>query len=401
MSEPDPPRPPDRIPGVLAPPRVGPLRADAFPSRLHSERNAAWLGVALGVTFTVCFLTGFLSHLIQHPPGWFVWPSRPAWAYRVTQGVHVATGLASIPLLLAKLWTVYPRLWTWPPVRGVAHLLERVSLVPLVGGSLFLLFSGLGAIARWYPYPFSFPPAHYAAAWITLGALVVHVGAKLGATRLALSSRSTELLEEGAGSASGGLTRRGFLVTTVAATGLITLTTVGQTFRPLARFALLAPRDPRVGPQGFPVNKTANRAVAARATDPGYRLTVEGNVAHPLSLSLADLRALPQHQAVLPIACVDGWSASASWRGVRIRDLLGMAGAPHEPEADVISLQEPGVAYASSSLNRSHAADPDTLLALEVNGEPLHIDHGFPVRLIGPNRPGVMQTKWVTKVVVR
>ena len=399
MNEPS--RPPDRIPGVLAPPRVGPLRADAFPSRLHSERNAAWLGVALGVTFTVCFLTGFLSHLIQHPPGWFVWPSRPAWAYRVTQGVHVATGLASIPLLLGKLWTVYPRLWTWPPVRGVAHLLERVSLVPLVGGSLFLLFSGLGAITRWYPYPFSFPPAHYAASWITLGALVVHVGAKLGATRVALSSRSTELLEEGTGSASGGLTRRGFLVTTIAATGLVTLTTVGQTFRPLARFALLAPRDPRVGPQGFPVNKTADRTVAARATDPTYRLTVEGDVARPLSLSPADLRALPQHQAVLPIACVDGWSATATWRGVRIRDLLGMAGAPTEPEADVISLQEPGVAYASSSLNHFEAADPDTLLALEVNGEPLHIDHGFPVRLIGPNRPGVMQTKWVSKVVVR
>jgi DMSO/TMAO reductase YedYZ molybdopterin-dependent catalytic subunit len=45
-------------------------------------------------------------------------------------------------------------------------------------------------------------------------------------------------------------------------------------------------------------------------------------------------------------------------------------------------------------------ADPDTLLALELNGEPLDLDHGFPVRLIGPNRPGVQQTKWVGRVVV-
>jgi DMSO/TMAO reductase YedYZ molybdopterin-dependent catalytic subunit len=40
------------------------------------------------------------------------------------------------------------------------------------------------------------------------------------------------------------------------------------------------------------------------------------------------------------------------------------------------------------------------LLALEVEGEVLHLDHGYPARLIGPNRPGVMQTKWVTRLVV-
>lgn len=67
---------------------------------------AAWLGVWLGIAFSVCFLTGLLSHGIQHPPSWFLWPSRPVNLYRVTQGLHVATGLATIPLLLAKLWTL-------------------------------------------------------------------------------------------------------------------------------------------------------------------------------------------------------------------------------------------------------------------------------------------------------
>ncbi len=47
------------------------------------------------------------------------------------------------------------------------------------------------------------------------------------------------------------------------------------------------------------------------------------------------------------------------------------------------------------------AHDPDTLLALRVDGERLHLDHGYPLRLIGPNRPGVLQTKWVTRLVVR
>jgi DMSO/TMAO reductase YedYZ molybdopterin-dependent catalytic subunit len=51
-------------------------------------------------------------------------------------------------------------------------------------------------------------------------------------------------------------------------------------------------------------------------------------------------------------------------------------------------------------VNRSHALDPDTLLAMDLNGEPLHLDHGYPVRLIAPNNPGVMQTKWVGRVIV-
>jgi DMSO/TMAO reductase YedYZ molybdopterin-dependent catalytic subunit len=378
--------------------RVGPFREGAFRSRLHSDRIAAVLGIALGVAFAVCFVTGLLSHLIQYPPRWFLWPSRPAGLYRITQGIHVATGIASVPLLLAKLWSVYPRLWRWPPLESVAQALERLSLVPLVGGSLFLLLSGITSIARWHPYSFGFPVAHYWVAWITMGALLVHLGAKWSATRLALFSGEPE---PGPPSA-GGLTRRGFLATVFSATGLLTLLTVGQTVRPLRALSLLAPRDPAFGPQGFPVNRSALVAgVVPLATDPGYRLEVEGRVERPLSLSIEELRNLPQHEEVLPIACVDGWSASPKWRGVRVRDLLDMAGAGDDAEVVVESLQPPGRAFRASTLNRLHARDPATLLALEVNGEPLHLDHGFPVRLIGPNRPGVMQTKWVSRLVVR
>ena len=68
--------------------------------------------------------------------------------------------------------------------------------------------------------------------------------------------------------------------------------------------------------------------------------------------------------------------------------------------AELVESMQPTGLYKSSELNASHASDGDTLLALDVNGEPLHIDHGYPVRLIGPNRPGVMQTKWVARLVV-
>ncbi|HYZ93983.1 MAG TPA: molybdopterin-dependent oxidoreductase [Actinomycetota bacterium] len=376
--------------------RVGPLRAGTFHSDLHQERIGAWLGLALGVAFGTCFLTGLLSHLIQQPPAWFHWPSRPAGLYRITQSLHVATGIAAIPLLLAKLWVVYPHFWTWPPLRSIAHAVERISLFPLISGSLFLLVSGLLNVANWYPWAFFFPRTHYWAAWITIGALVVHIAAKLPITRNALRR-----VREAPGPIRDGLTRRGFLTTVGAGVAAVTVATVGQTLRPLRGVSVLGARDPQVGPQGLPVNKSAASArVLQTARDPGYRLRVEGNVQRPLSLTIDDLRSLPQTEARLPISCVEGWSANASWRGVPVRDLLELAGAPEGASVRVESLQPRGL-YRASELSPGHAADRHTLLATEVNGEELHIDHGYPVRLIGPNRPGVMQTKWVSRLIVR
>lgn len=383
-----------------------PVTSESFASPLHDRRAAAWLGLSLGIAFTTSFATGVLSHLIQQPPGWFLWPSRPAGFYRITQGLHVATGIAAIPLLLAKLWVVYPSFWSWPPVRTATHAVERISLVPLVGGSLFMLFSGVANIARWYPWHFNFTATHYWISWITIGGLVTHIGAKLGVTAEVLRRRSTAAADDEGGEAGDGeavgLSRRGLLGAAFAASGLLTLVTLGQTVRPLDRLGLLAPRRPKVGPQGLPVNKTAVGArVIEAANDPSFRLVVEGRgVAKTLSLSLDDLRAMPQHEAVLPISCVEGWSSTATWSGVRVRHVLEMAGARKGATVKVESLQRKG-AYRSSTLNKHHAADVDTLLALDLFGEPLHIDHGFPVRLIGPNRPGVLQTKWVSRLVVR
>ena len=65
----------------------------------------------------------------------------------------------------------------------------------------------------------------------------------------------------------------------------------------------------------------------------------------------------------------------------------------------VESIQADGP-YRMSRLDAPHAADPLTLIALQLHGEALHVDHGYPARLIAPNRPGVMQTKWVQRVLV-
>ncbi|MBV8159896.1 MAG: molybdopterin-dependent oxidoreductase [Acidimicrobiia bacterium] len=385
-----------------------PLHQGAYRSPLRDERLAAWLGASLGVLFSICFVTGLYSHLHQHPLSWLPLPARPAGLYRVTQGLHVAAGIASLPVLLAKLWVVWPRFVSWPPVKNVAHFVERVGLFPLVAGGLFMVFSGIADVAQWYPWRFGFPAAHYWVAWITVGALLAHLGAKWAIARQALrrpSRRPALVAADPVLGAVGegphaGLSRRGFLATVFGAAGVLTVTTVGQTLTPLQNLAVLAPRDPSAGPQGRPVNRSAaNAGVLQTATSSDYRLVVDGKVARPLSLDASELEALALQDATLPIACVEGWSYSARWRGVRVRDLLAMAGAAPSAAARVHSLEQ-GSIYGSSFLDRDQAHDRDTLLATHLDGARLDLDHGYPLRLIGPGRPGVNQTKWVTRLEV-
>ena len=81
--------------------------------------------------------------------------------------------------MLIKLWSVLPRLFEWPPVRSVAHLLERLSLLALVGGILFELVTGLLNISNDYVFGFSFYTAHLYGAVVFIAGFVVHVSLKL------------------------------------------------------------------------------------------------------------------------------------------------------------------------------------------------------------------------------
>ncbi|MEO8694497.1 MAG: molybdopterin-dependent oxidoreductase [Acidimicrobiales bacterium] len=383
-------------------------RDRALEQPAHDVRTAAVLGIALGVCFSLCFVTGLVSHTLQQPPQWFDWGSRPAGLYRITQGVHVISGTAAIPLLLAKLWSVYPRLFL-PLERHIVPAIERLSLVPLVGGSLFMLFTGTANIARWYPWPFFFPRGHYWGAWITIGALVIHIGARASNARVALRRDSSITTAATASSDRNPISdgrirpigRRTLLGWAGGASLALTAVTAGQTVPFLRRIVLFAPRRPDIGSQGLPVNRAASEAgVMDRAQDPQWRLIVDVDGAEKLSLDLAALAALPQRHATLPIACVEGWSASARWSGVSVIDVLTHASITQFDTVEVVSLEDGGL-YSRSILNTSQARDRDTILATTVNGETLNLDHGFPIRLIGPNRPGVMQTKWVTRLVVR
>jgi len=397
------------------PQRLTEALAARFASPTRSTRLTVALGRWLGLSFTVCFLTGLFSHGLQNPPSWMFFPTSPVWIYQLSQGLHVTSGIASIPLLLAKLWSVYPELLKWPPVKSAAHGLERASIALFIASSLLQLTTGLINTYKWYPWPFPFRETHYWMGWVIWGSLLLHIGVKLPVIMAHWRRRAIEaspLSDPAAGGgaedtdrtsaaagAPGRWSRRAFLTGVAASTGALVLTTAGQSFSWLGPLNLFAPRKMGTGPQSVPVNRTAADAkVAGLARAGDWSLTV---IHHGTSrkFSLAELRALPQTSQDLPIACVEGWSQMAQWRGVRMRDLLGAVGAAQDSALRVTSL-EPEGAYRLMSMPAEYARDERTLVALELNGAVLDLDHGYPARIIAPGRPGVLQTKWLQTVEV-
>ncbi|HEV2797107.1 MAG TPA: molybdopterin-dependent oxidoreductase, partial [Nocardioides sp.] len=331
-------------------------------------------------------------------------PTSPSWGYRLTQGLHVTSGIAAIPLLLVKLWAVLPNLFEALPLRDARRLvltaLERASIAVLVAASIFQLATGVANSAQWYPWTtFSFRTTHYAIAWVAIGALVLHIAVKLPVIRDVLTGDIDATAHDRSSATSpGALSRRALVRTTFAAAGIAVLATAGSTVPWLRRVSAFAVRTGE-GPGGVPINKSARAAgVEETATSSDWRLeVVVGGTA--TALTYDDLRAMPQHTVDLPIACVEGWSAQGTWSGVRLADVLGLAGATADGDVSVTSLQQSG-AFRRTTLPGNFAADDRTLLALDLAGEPLSLDHGFPCRLIAPNRPGVLQTKWLSRLEV-
>ncbi|MFF3929291.1 molybdopterin-dependent oxidoreductase [Streptomyces hirsutus] len=400
-------------------------RLPSSPGFWRSPLRGPWftsvLGLALLVGITVLFVTGLVSYAAYNPDlspvndktpdkgilGFylFAWPTDPHWLYRLNQGVHVTLGITLIPVLLAKLWSVVPRLFALPPARSLAHALERISLLLLVGGALFQFVTGVLNIQLDYVFPGSFYPLHFYGAWVFFAAFVAHV-----LLRMPTVLRNLRNLREERNDlvtprpAEPTFSRRGALWFVGGGSLLLFATTVGQNFDgPLRRTALLAPRgggDPGSGPNGFQINKTAAYAGidAAETGEDAWRLTVTGR-AGTVRLRRDELLRLPLHSAALPIACVEGWSTSDQWwRGVRLRDLAALVGYDDDPpDVFVESLQRSG-AFREAALRANQVADPRSLLALYVNGEELSPDHGHPARIIVPAAPGVLNTKWVARM---
>ncbi|MCO5614897.1 hypothetical protein L7F22_069182 [Adiantum nelumboides] len=395
----------------------------------------AVLGVVLLVGLPVVAVTGLLDYVAYGPgqqipgdvgllrPPDFVFPSDPPWLFRLTQGVHVGLGLVLIPVVLAKLWSVLPALFVFPPVRSVAHLLERLSLLLLVGSILFEIVTGVLNIQYDYVFGFSFYTAHLP------GRLGVHGGlrrprgpeAPRGGPRPAVPVVAGRAAHTAVPDTSGGDRRRSRRGTPGRTDheqagrpgrGGRRLTADRRAHGGADRGAAASARVPAAagggfpdGPPGndFPVNRTAAAAGIDRAAvDPEvWRLELVGGPA-PVVLDRAGLLAggarLPLHTATLPLACVEGWSAVRTWTGVRLRDLAALAGVP-TPASAVVTSFDPG-GFGRAAVPGPGSSTPTacwpcgwTATTCRSTTASRHGHH--------PLHPGVHCTKWVRSIEFR
>lgn len=426
---------PGSEPGVGGgPPPAG---ARSRPGPWRSPLRGPWLTAALGavllVGLPIVFLTGLFSNAAYDP--WlngnvalqgrsrspldfylFTWPAHPSWLYALNEGAHVALGLALIPAILVKQWSVLPRFITWPPFRSPAHLLERLSLVFLVGGVFFELVTGVLFIEYWVPFHFGFTAAHYYGAWVFFGAFLLHTVVKLPKMRASLRERTAALRVLRTGldqtrvepAESGGaavdslvlatpatptISRRGLLGAVALGSLLLGIQGIGQAVGgPIRSLAFLLPRGstPGTGPNEFPINGTWASLGLPQSKIARWRLTVLGPDGRTATFTREQLTALGTHTYDLQLACREGWSTTQSWTGVRLRDLAARVGVDGSPAVYVTGLDG-----ASATLAPNQVAAPQALLALDVNGVALSLDHGFPARVIVPAEIAVNCLKWV------
>ena len=416
----------------------------ASPAR--NPRLAVVIGRLLAVAFLICFATGLYSHFLQDPLPWMVFPTRPVWIYQLSQGVHITAGIACFPLLFAKLFTVFPELFQSPPVRSFAHLLERASIALFVGGIPHAdhdrpaqHLSALRAVRILVPAdplrpvldrdrlardPYRSQAARHRAvlAHDAMPTVRRDRSSRTKRTRMPNSTCPTNCSGSRAGrrrtASPGGCsrgwtarpplatpdrvrdTRRGFLTTIALATRCSWQrppgSPSGSSTRSMPSRRASAASDPRLSPSTAPRRP---RASSRPRRHPSGR-SRSSMASRREVYTRSRLQALPQRDVVLPIACVEGWSQDAAVarpaaeRPARLRRGRARRPRAHHQPADEGQLR------ASPRCSPEFSRDPLTLVALELFGEQLDIDHGYPARIIAPGRPGVLQTKWLSPIEV-
>jgi DMSO/TMAO reductase YedYZ molybdopterin-dependent catalytic subunit len=130
-----------------------------------------------------------------------------------------------------------------------------------------------------------------------------------------------------------------------------------------------------------------------------WRLEVDGLVAAPAKMTLADLQAMPKIEQYITLECISNplggdLISTSRWGGVRLRDVLARV----KPSERARTIQMEATDGYYESLPLSAADDPRIMLVYEMNGEPLPAAHGFPLRIYIPNVHGMKQPKWITRI---
>lgn len=384
-----------------------------FGIRLFGQSDKVALGVSMTGTF---LLLGALIGLVGR--------RRPRWAVGIAVVLIVITGIAVVTRPHASVVDLIPTIvgglvGTWflvtalrtallDPRTGVARA-EQASADPdgpppagLIDRRRFFRFAGLGALAaaaaaalsRWVPSTADveanrasvvLPTVTDSQPPLVSGTAAASPTATAGPTTSAPVGTST-------GAASGGTSGTASGAKTTAATPTVN----GQA----------APVDVDPAVPGITPYVTANddfyrvdtAFTVPRVTTDAWQLKIHGLVDEPFQITYADLLALPQVERMVTLTCVSNevggdLAGNASWQGVRIADLLARA-KPQAGADCVYSTSADGFTVTTPLATLTDGRD--ALFAIGMNGQPLPIEHGFPVRMVVPGLYGyVSATKWV------
>jgi DMSO/TMAO reductase YedYZ molybdopterin-dependent catalytic subunit len=221
--------------------------------------------------------------------------------------------------------------------------------------------------------------------WLRAGAASLGALALAGCERLSESGWFPRLLSRGES-----LTRR-------VQQGLGGRRSMAQEFAP-------ADRSPEFRSNGTAMPDNPAYEAMASTGFADYRLQVDGMVSKPLSLTLADLRALPSRTQITRHDCVEGWSAIAKWKGARLSALLDAAGVPPDARYIVFHCADPMEPNQNSpyyeSIDMDDAYHVQTLLAYELNDRPLPVPNGAPIRLRVERQLGYKHAKYIMRIEV-
>lgn len=334
-----------------------------------------------------------------------VLPTGPLHA--VVRPVHFFVGFLLIPLVAIKLGSTGYKFAQYYLLRGPRYheagppgLLARL-IAPLMVLSILVLF-----VSGWEMWSFenqfgvAWIPVHVFASIVFVGALTVHVVLHVreahdeAAADFAAAAAPSEVSVSEEDWAAGRLTRRALLGTGLASGAVLAFSTAQF---PVA-VSWLSPKRAGSSALDFPV---MNYEGAAQRVDiDRWRLAVDGEpglVSRPLSLSFAEVMAMPMEEHEYSIDCVTGWTATRRWQGVPIRHLLTAAGT--SPDFGHVLIRSTSGYHWSH--DRSRVLLEGALLVTHINGTQLSDDHGYPLRLMLPGVQGQQNIKWVDGLMVR
>ena len=340
-------------------------------------------------------LTGVFSHFAQQASTAIPLPGRPVSLYGspnpAHRGRHSRRAAAAGEDVGGLPQAVRPPSAA-APGRGPARP-RTAPVAALVASAIFQLATGLANAAQWYPWGFGFRETHYAVGWVAVGRSSSHVAVKLPIIRQALAQRLPP-------AQPGGVTRRSLLRATWLAAGVAVLATAAAGVPGVRRISVLAVRSGD-GPGGVPINKSAAAAGVSAWPQPGLRplrrCARPGGPAQPgRTRGSASRRALSCRRR--PWSRVERLGHSSR---VRFREPFSWPWSARRRARPSCRSLRPR-AWRESRLPAEWPRRRSPCLALDLSRPSPAPRPRLPLRfIIAPNRPGVLQTKWVSRLEVQ